>query len=75
MFAVQYLYILLFFFFNLNEKFTYISLLKFVDIVFTHKHQTLPCVAKVTEYTEEDAGIGAAAADVSSADCDTILEH
>lgn len=51
----------------------YIAFLKLVDVVLAHNHETLPGVAQVTDDVEEDTSIGAATADVASADGHTIL--
>ena len=58
-----------------REYCIYIALFEFVDIVFAHNHEPLPCVAQVTDDVEEDAGVGAAATDIASADGDSILYH
>lgn len=54
---------------------THVALLKFVDVVLAHDHESLPRVTQVTDYVEEDAGVGATAADVAGADSHTILYH
>lgn len=54
---------------------THVSLFKFVDIVFAHEHESLPCVTQVTDNIEEDAGVGATATDISCADGDPVLNH
>lgn len=54
---------------------TYVALFEFVDVVFARDHESLAGVAQVADDVEEDAGIGAAAADVARADGDAILCH
>lgn len=51
----------------------HIAFLKLVDVVLAHNHQTLPSVTQVTNDVEEDAGIGAATADVAGAYGHTIF--
>lgn len=53
----------------------HIALFKFVDVVFARDHESLPRVPQVTDDVEEDAGVGAAAADVAGADGDAVLYH
>lgn len=66
-------YFVKFFNFLLTPFCTYVAFLKLVDVVLAHDHETLPGVAQVTDDVEEDAGIGAATADVAGADGHTIF--
>lgn len=52
---------------------TYIALLKLVDVILAHNHETLPSVTQVTDDVEKYTGICAATADVASADGNTVF--